>query len=112
MKNKGRFTDREFDESNNNLNLDDLKESKQRDKKLGVALREVLICLAFVGMTMTVSYQMLDTDAYRYQMSLKNFFGAGDRNNIFYEVFTQNLSCLHHRVLSFDTLRRLLIKCC
>ena len=86
LRNKGQLCLEGVEATNNTINLDDLRESKQRDKKLGVALREIMLCLAFVGMTMTVSYQMLDTDAYRYQMSLKNYFGAGDKSSSFIEV--------------------------
>lgn len=94
LRNKGGLNLEAVEATNNNINLDELKESKQRDKKLGIALREVFLCLCFVGMTMTVSYQMLDSDAFRYQYNLRNYLGAGDKNTAFLDVITKSF-CLN-----------------
>ena len=83
--NKMRFSEN-FDSATANINIDDLREKKLRDKKLGIALNEIILCLLFVGMTMSVSYQMLDTDSFGYQTNLLNLFGAGSVSNSFNSV--------------------------
>jgi len=87
MKKKNRAVLDEFAESaNKNTNFDEIVASKKMDKKLNEALKEIILCLIFVGMTMTISYQMIDNDALSYRNNLLNLFGAGSVNTKFYEV--------------------------
>lgn len=84
--NKNQHTLNEFPDSANDNHINELKEDKLKDKHIKVALKEIFLYVAFVAMTLTVAYQMLDNDAYKYQVSLRNFFGAGTKSKTFDEV--------------------------
>jgi hypothetical protein len=68
--------------------LDKLKKEKLSDKLLKVACKETILYLILAGLTLTVAYQMIDVLAFRYQKSLKNIFGAGDKSTSFFNVNT------------------------
>lgn len=75
-----------FESSNHAINLNKLRETKLKDRKLKSALKEIIACLMFVALTMTVAYQMLDNNSLKYQQNLLNLFGAGNKNNQFNNV--------------------------
>jgi hypothetical protein len=63
-----------------------LREKKLRDNKLKEAFKEIILCLLFVALNMTVSYQMLDNNSLNYRQNLMNLFGAGNINSAFNNV--------------------------
>lgn len=85
----------EFGESSSkNVNFDDIVASKKLDKKFKAELKEIIMCLLFIGMTMTLSYQMIDNGANSYRNNLMNIFGAGSINTQFnsVKIFISNIS--------------------
>ncbi len=75
-----------FENSISNNDLNKLRETKLRDNNLKEAFKEIIICLLFVTLTMTVSYQMLDYRSLQYRQNLMNLFGAGNINSAFKNV--------------------------
>ena len=67
--------------------LENLKFETARKKKVKAAIREILLSLLFAALTMLCTYQMLDSNSYKYQAELKNLFGAGDISTTFLDVF-------------------------
>ena len=49
-------------------------------------MQEILLSLAFVVLTMTCAYQLLDKDSFNYQNNLRNMLGAGDKSTSFVDV--------------------------
>ena len=86
LHNKGGLNLEGLEATNSNVNLDDIRDKKAKDKKLNVALREIILNICFVALAMAVSYQMSDPQGFYYQNSLKNLFGAGKFNNTFDQV--------------------------
>ena len=86
LHNKGGLNLEGLEATNSNINLDDMRDKKMKDKKLNVALREIILSCCFVALSMAVSYQMSDPQGFYYQNSLKNLFGAGTVNNTFSQV--------------------------
>lgn len=76
-----------FENSSHTFNLNKIRETKLKDKKLKSALKETMTCMLFVALTMSVSYQMLDSNSLKYQQNLLNLFEAGNMNNQFYSVY-------------------------
>ena len=73
-------------DSISNEDLKKFSEIKLKDNKLKSAFKEIIFCLLFVSLTMTVSYQTLDYNSLSYRRNLMNLFGAGIINNAFDHV--------------------------
>lgn len=67
-----------------------LKREKQKDRQAKRALKEILLSLAFVVLTFTCAYQLLDKASFDYQNNLKNLLGAGDLSTSFLDVIIFN----------------------
>ncbi len=86
LHNRGGLNLEVIEGTNANINLEELIEIKTKDKQVKVALKEAILCLLFVGMTMTLSYQLVDGNAINYRNNILNLFEAGSINNNFYTV--------------------------
>ena len=75
-----------FENTSNPNDLIKLRETKLRDKKLKETFKEIILCLLFVALNMTVSYQMLDNNSLNYRQNLINLFGAKNINDAFNNV--------------------------
>ena len=76
-----------LENSISNNDLKKLSEMKLRDNKLKASFKEIIFCILFVSLTMTVSYQTLDYNSLSYRKNLINLFGAGIINNVFDNVY-------------------------
>ena len=75
-----------FESSDNHADLNRLRELKLKDNQLKEAFKEIILCLLFVVLIMTCSYQMIDSNSFQYRQNLMNLFGAGNINNTFNNV--------------------------
>lgn len=66
--------------------LDKLKEEKLKDRDLTRAFKSVMLYVLFLLLSIIISYQMLDFNAYQYRNNLKNIFGDGAKSKSFSQV--------------------------
>lgn len=90
MWNRNKYKIEKFPDTNNDFYMNKLKEEKLKDKSLKSGLKEILLYLVFIALTMSLSYQMLDNDSFKYQYNLRNLFGAGDKHTSFNDVIYLN----------------------
>ena len=76
-------------ESTDNLNKQ--RENKLRDNQQKKAFKEIILCLLFVALSMTCSFQMIDSNSFQYRQNLMNLFGAGNINTAFNKVCNRKL---------------------
>lgn len=86
-----RFRKDDFDRvAETEIDLNEQKDNKLKDDKLKLALKDTILALILIGLSLTVAYQLVDRKTYEYQLNLKNIFGAGSISTSFLDVRKNN----------------------
>lgn len=68
------------------VDLDNLRDEKLKQRDLTKAFKSIMSYVLFLLLSLVISYQLLDTNAYQYSHNLKNIFGDGDKFKSFNQV--------------------------
>ena len=81
----------DFESFTDQINLEQIKETKLKDNETKRILKEIILSITFIAITLCLAYQMTDRNTFQYQFNLKNLFGAGDKSTKFLDVISFNL---------------------
>lgn len=86
MRRKERPKEQDFEEMNENKDLEKIRKDKFKNKEIKSILKEIILCLIFSTITLTLAYQMIDSNTFQYQYHLRNLFNVGDKSSNLFDA--------------------------
>ena len=81
----------DFESFTDKINFEQIIETQLKDNETKRILKEIILSVTFIAITLCLAYQMTDRNTFHYQSNLKNLFGAGDKSTKFLDVISFNL---------------------